>query len=114
MHAVIFDMLCDEDLMCKNLTFTDIDIAGLFRWTMKYDYNNFDQSGAYNNSVREHVTNYTTQLLMYICICMVGAILDYFIKSSLCPVVMTLVIYNRSTHSLGTVWRCISCIPNFN
>ena len=113
--AILFDMLSDKELTCqKNLIFADGDITDPFRWTMKDNYDDFDQSGFYNNSVREYITNRNTQLLVPICIYMDETTLDSFGKLSLHPVVMTLMIYNRSTRNLDMTWRTIGYMPNFN
>ena len=113
--AIIVDMLSDKELTCHdNLIFKDGDIDDPFHWNLNENYGDFEQSGFYNNTVKEYITNRDTELLVPICIYMDETTLDAFGKLSLHPVVMTLMIYNRKTRNLEMTWRTIGYLPNFN
>ena len=113
--ALIFDMLTDKDLMQpSNLIFEDGNIINPFLVKDSDCYGDIHTSEFYLETMKQKGINQNTDVLIPIQIYMDETTLDAYSKLSLHPLVMTLLIFNRSTRSLSMSWRTLAYIPNFD
>ena len=98
--ALILDILTDNDLIqFKNLLFEDGDINNPFTIKENHTYNDFHTSEFYLETMKKKNINQETDLLVPIQLYMDETVLDSYGKLSFHPLVMTLMIFNRSTRN---------------
>ena len=113
--ALILDMLTDKDLMHpSNLIFEDGTVDNPFLVKDTDCYSDFNSSEFYLQTMKQKGVNQENHILVPIQIYMDETTLDAYSKLSLHPLVMTLLIFNRSTRSLSMSWRTLAYIPNFD
>ena len=113
--ALIYDMLTDHDLMqTSNLIFEDGNVTNPFLIKESKFYGDFHTSEFYSQTLKQKNINTDTEVLIPIQLYMDETTLDAYSKLSLHPLVMTLLIFNRTTRNLSSSWRTLGYIPNFD
>ena len=113
--AFIFGILMDKDLMqTTNVLFEDSDINNPFIVKENDTYSDFHTSEFYLQIMKQKNINQENDFLVPIQLYLDETVLDSYGKLSLYPLVMTFMIFNRSTHNLSMSWRTLGYIPNFD
>ena len=113
--ALIFDLLMDNNLMqIENLVFDGDNCVNPFIVKESDYYGDFHTSEFYQRTLKMKMIDQTSEVLVPIQLYLDETVLDSYSKLSLHPLVMTFLIFNRSTRNLSMSWRTIAYIPNFD
>ena len=112
--AAIIDLLSDNNITNpSSMIFDNGNEQNPFLVKEKDYYDDLDQSGIYQQTCKNLITDPSKELLAPLIVYMDETNLDTFSKLVLHPVVITLAIYNRATRNLSMAWRPIGYLPNF-
>ena len=112
--AMIFDMLNNQALtQPSNLIFTDKD-GNPFHIENQDYYNDIDTSSVYQNTFKELGIDTQKEVLCPLGLYLDELKLDAFGKMGLEPIVLTLLMYNRTTRNHYKAHRVIGYMPNFS
>ena len=115
--GIIYDLLSDSSLtQIENTIFKDGNEENPFYVPLNIEnYGDIDQSDYYVETIKKlNLGDQSTDVLVPLQIYMDATTLDNYAKLLLHPIVITLLIYNRTTRNLSMTWRTLGYIPNFN
>jgi hypothetical protein len=115
LDASIYDMLsCPILTSIPNTIFEDGNEENPFHIKESNYYGDVHECEYYTETMKKLNIDTNTDLLVPIQLYLDETNLDQYGNISLHPVVITLLIYNRSTRNLSMSWRTIAYLPNFD
>ena len=112
-EAMIYDLISDLGITCRKNMIFDNTSVNPFQLRENEYFADIDSSTYYTETLKSANINPEEDVLCPVVLYIDELKLDSFGKLSLEPVVMSLMIYNRSTRNLSKSWRVIGYMPNF-